>query len=60
MLFAFLKNFYHVDCMNIVYVMATILLKAKNLYEIIKLVITALKEIGFRVKSLITDNNMIN
>ena len=60
MLFAFLKKFYHVDCMNIVYVMATILLKAKNLNEIIKFVITALKEIGFRVISLITDNNMIN
>ena len=45
---------------DVVHVMPTKCLKAENLFEIIKCIITGLEEKDFQVLSIITDNNAIN
>ena len=45
---------------DVVHVIPTKYLKAESLFDIIKRIIISLEEIGFRVLSIITDNNAIN
>ena len=45
---------------DVVHVMPTECLKAESLFDIIKRIIISLEERGFRVLSIITDNNTIN
>ena len=45
---------------DVVYVMPTKCLKTENIFDIVKYVIMSLEEIGFRVISVIIDNNTIN
>ena len=52
--------FWYVNLKDSVYIMPTKLLKDKNLFDIVKHVLIALEEIGFRLISLKVDNNAIN
>ena len=58
--FAFMLSSVFSKYKDVVHVMPTRRLKAENLFDIIRRLIIGLEEIGFRVLSVITDNNAIN
>lgn len=58
--FAFMLSSVFSQYKDVVHVMPTKCLLAENLFDIIKRVIIGLEDIGFKVLSVITDNNAIN
>ena len=58
--FAYILSSVFSQYKDVVHVMPTKCLKTENLFDIVKHMIIGLKEIGFQVLSIITDNNAIN
>ena len=58
--FAFILSSLFSQYKDLVHVMPTKCLQVENLFDIVKRIIISLKEIGFQVLSIITDDDTIN